>query len=71
MVNFCGQVDVTDYVKGHSSYLKRSSDIIQALDIDGFYPTHNYKILRPAAEVEAEALAEAEALEEADSDAEP
>lgn len=37
-------VDVTDLVNGHSSYLKKAGDIVQALDIDSFYPTHNCKL---------------------------
>lgn len=40
----CTQVDVTDLVNGHSSYLKKAGDIVQALDIDSFYPTHNCKL---------------------------
>ncbi|KAG0604976.1 hypothetical protein M758_9G023400 [Ceratodon purpureus] len=37
-------VDVTDIVKGHSSYLEKAGDIVQALDIDSFYPHHNRKL---------------------------
>jgi pimeloyl-ACP methyl ester carboxylesterase len=39
-------VDVTEIVKGHSSYLSKVGDILQAIDIDSFYPTHPSKIQR-------------------------
>lgn len=39
-------VDVTEIVKGHSSYLSKVGDILQAIDIDSFYPTHPSKIRR-------------------------
>jgi hypothetical protein len=39
-------VDVTEIVKGHSSYLSKVGDILQAIDIDSFYPTHPSKIHR-------------------------
>lgn len=42
------QVDVTDIVKGHSSYLEKAGEIVQALDIDSFYPHHNDKLQQPA-----------------------
>jgi hypothetical protein len=42
------QVDVTDIVKGHSSYLEKVGDIVESLDIDSFYPHHNNKLQQPA-----------------------
>lgn len=47
VVNIPGieNVDVTDIIKGHSSYLSNVGEILEALNIDSYFPIHPSKIM--------------------------
>jgi hypothetical protein len=45
-IYFCNvkQVDATDIISGHSSYLSNTQDVIKALNIDSYYSLHPSKL---------------------------
>lgn len=36
------QIDVTNLIEGHSSYLWATQDILERLELDSYYPTFTY-----------------------------